>query len=544
MGQKKCICLIRVSTEQQKLEGQKEKVISTAINDGYSVEEIAVVEGKESAIKLNEEERETLNEMKDIIAQYPTIESVYVFAIDRLARKVSIVLSIKDYLLEHKINLVFLNPRKMSTMIKNEKGELVEDEITGMMLLFLSYGAQMEMKIKQARWAVTRDKMRSQNLVATGRPMFGYKKAKDKSVILDEEKAEIVRDIFVKYANEKWSMWDIYKEYFLRGVFKERPRATGVSIISRYIGQKAYYGDYSNDDKIGNIKYPPIVSKELWDKANEIAKKHAEGFKLHHKNVYYGKRLLRLMNNGLLMQPNISSVSYRGFDEAKAFININAVDSVIWMTTCKMQIIRLGMEQNRKQYNFKKEIAENEKQIKKLRELLGTIYEKEKKAFSAYLAGKVNEEIYDETMLSIQNEKTMWENDIARLESEITQFKMTSNEKAEMPKITQRKLAKLNDEERKKLIDEIIKEVQLTKNDDNTYEFKIIANDARLNATYNELFQNPRYHYFVRGGVMHLFEITDDITIDISDIVEKRIISTRKKKKKSSDLTFEDFFKS
>ena len=89
---KKCICLVRVSTEQQKLEGQKEKVISAAISDGYKLEEIAVVEGKESAIKLQEEERETLNEMKNIIAQYPTIESVYVFAIDRLARKVSIIL--------------------------------------------------------------------------------------------------------------------------------------------------------------------------------------------------------------------------------------------------------------------------------------------------------------------------------------------------------------------------------------------------------------------------------------------------------------------
>jgi len=104
---KKCICLVRVSTEQQKLEGQKEKVISAAISDGYKLEEIAVVEGKESAIKLQEEERETLNEMKNIIAQYPTIESVYVFAIDRLARKVSIILSVKDYLLSYRDNMEF-----------------------------------------------------------------------------------------------------------------------------------------------------------------------------------------------------------------------------------------------------------------------------------------------------------------------------------------------------------------------------------------------------------------------------------------------------
>ena len=190
---KKCICLVRVSTEQQKLEGQKEKVISAAISDGYKLEEIAVVEGKESAIKLQEEERETLNEMKNIIAQYPTIESVYVFAIDRLARKVSIILSVKDYLLKNKVNLVFLNPRKLATMIRNDKGVMVEDEMTSMMLLFLGYGAEMEMKIKLARWKATKDIMRSNNQLTSGRPMFGYKKATNKTVERDEVNAYICR---------------------------------------------------------------------------------------------------------------------------------------------------------------------------------------------------------------------------------------------------------------------------------------------------------------------------------------------------------------
>ena len=104
---KKCICFIRVSSQQQMLEGQKEKVVAAAMSDGYQLDEIAVVEGIESAIKLKEEKRETLNEMKQLIADYPTIDSIYVFAIDRLARRVSVILSVKDFLLEHKINLVF-----------------------------------------------------------------------------------------------------------------------------------------------------------------------------------------------------------------------------------------------------------------------------------------------------------------------------------------------------------------------------------------------------------------------------------------------------
>ena len=232
---KRCICLMRVSTEQQKLEGQKEKVISAAISDGYQLEEIAVVEGKESARKLEEEERETLNEMKRFIAQYPTIESVYVFAIDRLARKVSIVLSVKDYLLKNNINLVFLNPHKMSTMRINDNGEKVEDELTGMMLMFLSYGAEMEMKIKLARWNAAKEIMRSNNKLASGRPMFGYKKAADKSVILDEENAEVVRNLYLEYVGGKISMFDLYKKYVAKGVFRERTKGTAKQAILRIL---------------------------------------------------------------------------------------------------------------------------------------------------------------------------------------------------------------------------------------------------------------------------------------------------------------------
>jgi hypothetical protein len=126
-----------------------------------------------------------------------------------------------------------------------------------------------------------------------------------------------------------------------------------------------------------------------------------------------------------------------------------------------------------------------------LNKLLNTIYDKEKKAFDMYLAGKVNENIYDDIMLTIHNDKSMWEREIAKLEYEITQYRMSSNEKGEKPKVTQRKLAMMEDEDRKKLIDELIKEVQATKNADGSFDIKIIPNDVRLAATYNELFLNP-----------------------------------------------------
>ena len=71
--EKKCICFCRVSTQLQSLDEQKETVIANAIADGYKRDEIAIVEGKESAIKLKEEERQTIAEMKKIISENPSM---------------------------------------------------------------------------------------------------------------------------------------------------------------------------------------------------------------------------------------------------------------------------------------------------------------------------------------------------------------------------------------------------------------------------------------------------------------------------------------
>ena len=529
---KKCICFIRVSSQQQMLEGQKEKVVAAAIADGYQPDEIAVVEGIESAIKLKEEKRETLNEMKQLIADYPTIESIYVFAIDRLARRVSVILSVKDFLLEKKINLVFLNPHRLNTIRIDENGERAEDELTSMMLLFLAYGAEMEMKLKLARWKVAKDIMRSSNKLPAGHPLYGYKKLPDKTVVVDEEYGNIVRYVYIEYVKGKKSMFDLYKELVAKGMLDEKKRSAAVSFIANIMKNPAYYGAPSKHNKVKNgIVYPPIVTKEIWEEANRLIKYRGTAFKLHHKNVYYAKGIIRLMNSGYLMQANITGLNYKSW-EISASVNINAIDSLVWKTTCELQVLRLGMKQKQQKYNYAKEIEENEEKIEKIEELLETIYDRRKRAFKIYLSGKVDEQIYNEELAEIQNDENTWQYEIAKLQSEIEQFRIKGDENGEKPVITQRKLKTLNDEEKKNLVDELIKEVQVTKNADRDYDIRIIANDSHLGEVYNELFANPTFHYYVSGGVIHLIEKNDIIEIEISEIIEKRITTNYRRKKK------------
>ena len=77
---KKCLLLVRVSTQQQSFAEQKEDLIRAAQRDGYKKvgEDIFIVDGVESAIHLKESERETIIEMKKAIESDSDIRALYI----------------------------------------------------------------------------------------------------------------------------------------------------------------------------------------------------------------------------------------------------------------------------------------------------------------------------------------------------------------------------------------------------------------------------------------------------------------------------------
>ena len=106
----KGIALIRVSTDSQDLKQQSEVVINEMIRDGYTNDNIILIEDKESGVLLSEEERQGLTKMKSYIESDNEINAVYVFELSRLSRKPEVLYSIRNYLVEHKIQLVVLKP--------------------------------------------------------------------------------------------------------------------------------------------------------------------------------------------------------------------------------------------------------------------------------------------------------------------------------------------------------------------------------------------------------------------------------------------------
>lgn len=454
---KQILALLRVSTTQQDLEAQRKAVTRAIIHDGFTEDDIEYVEKKESAIKLKEEEREGLNEMKELLVEYPSIKAVYCFAVDRLARKVSVVISIKDYLLERGINLVFLNPRPLATMRKNEKGELVEDEISAMMLLFLAYGAEMEMKIKKARFKEQKELLRAQNKIAEAKPIFGYYKDDKKYAKIDDKEGQIIRDLFNDYLKRDISLRDLYNEYAAND---KLPVTKGASArLASIFSNLAYSGQIK--------KYPMIVTPEAQNAVIAKMKSNKNLSKSGRQNIYLGKHLLVDETGGRLVG-NGGQCHYRTFQRGEACtnVNINAVDSILWHCAVSLQVNYLASNILEMKGKYDKDIERLTKQIESQEKKLEELHKQQALAFKQLINGKVQEDVYEQTADDLKEREHSITSRITEYQTEISRIQKLQDTMEESTTLSEKvdDIKTITDDiQRKEIIDSMIEKAIVRK---------------------------------------------------------------------------------
>ncbi len=412
---KKVICFARVSTMAQDLQPQIDAVKRQIIADGYKENEIIIVKGKESAIKLREEERQTLNEMKQLISEHPSIECCYFFAVDRLARRMSVVMSIKEWADENKICLVFMNPQFIRTLSKNDKGELVENEFATLILAMLSYGAAMEMKVKQERFKTSKDRLKAAGKVYAGKPMYGYYKAADKTIQKNNDEARVISDLFYDYLNTSTSLKLLHEDYVAKG---RLPNIKGGPARIQHLFEELGYSGRNE-----SIKYPAIVTPEIQDAVIEKMKLNKSQPKNTHKNIFLAKGILFDSATNCTMTGSGNRGVYRTHVGKLEVVNVNAVDSILWYCAIKYKSFQLANKQIDLSDDYKKEVSNNEARIETLTQKLEANSKNQKLALKKLLAGKVSEEAYNLTADDLVKEEKELETFITQAQNSITRLK-------------------------------------------------------------------------------------------------------------------------
>ena len=501
----RCIILIRISTKQQDYSAQKKELIDYAISNGYKKQSQRIlIENIESAIKLDEEHRQGIADMKRYIEEDSSINCVFCWEISRLGRRYDVIESVRDFLIEHKVNLKLYH-EGVQLLDKdgsvNTGGKLVVDVSMAI--------AKYEMETKIARLNREKERKTNEGKAPTGKILYGYRFDKDGYVEVDEDKnAPRVREIFEWAKDGKSTLW-IWDECYKRGYFTYRSRNRGKNYICSILSQPAYCGREGYRTK---TKYKAIITEKLFDEVAKAKKERMYEAKTTSKFVAYGKSLVKYLTHDgkeCAMCIGHSRNSYRtnpGVLPTSVNINMNVIDYVIWKETV-MLYTRYLVKQG--QRNFKK--LQDELNVAKLKveaskKIIKSLKNQKERKGDRYDLGELTLEKYKEDIKVINKQIKKEEGNITNYEESLTRIKKQIDGIGEdrWARIDYKSIESITDDiERKKIIDTIILGVLVTSNGvtergDKKYKIEI---KQKVNFLYNTYFE-----YWQRGGVFHLIK--------------------------------------
>lgn len=498
------IILLRVSTSGQDYEQQKSDLINYSIKLGYT--KFFIISDKESAVKLSEEDRNGLNELKLMVMNNPNIKGVFVFEISRLARSQTVLHSMKDWFIKNKINL----------HIFDKKYNLLNDDYTlneQCDLLFSLYGYFAESEAKQTKLRTKRGK---EYWVAKGKHVggtliYGYTTDKDGYIIPNESELKIVKYIFDRFLNSSISARQLSRELIEMGLSKTDKLRSVQCWVSNILKNKAYSGKQSKNSKKELFHhYPMVIPEEMIDRA---ILKLSKGTKIPRTtdNIYYCKGLLKSKENKVFVA-NVTDCTYAVRNPHNQ-VNINVIDSIVWHFVKNLIYpVLLSNVDNREQEKIKEQIEVNNTKLTNFNNKLIQIDKEIKRLKHLYIKGELDDEEYDTMKKEYIKNKAILSNSKQRLEENSISLQQLLKNALKRTGIVLNDIWNLKDDkEIKRIIDECIQVIYVTKNED-LKEFEIIT---KIGLSYN-------VSYNVRTK-----EIIYDNKVIKKDIIIKRFKSKR-----------------
>lgn len=502
----KAIILVRVSTVRQEIDAQRRELEQLATADGWKSDDLIVIEGVgASAIKLNEI---YMNEMEEL---YNTIEgndigAVYAWEISRIGRNEEILMRFKNFMIEHNVQLIVKNP---SLRLLNDDGSVNK----GVELAFSLFAtmSKQEMEIKQERFKRAKARNKAEGKFTGGRIKLGYTLDKNKYFILDEEKAQAVRQVFEWFVNDGVSQKKIYHRLCDMGIYKGKNLfRTDGRCVGDLLRDKSY---------IGENNYPQIVSRELFHKANEII---SNRHKPHEsKNVYLCKSLIKDTMTGGTLVVKASILTYQlNHVNHKISLNINAMDYIALFAAdvLRSNVLSAQAEKNANEYEAKVAgnnylIAAKQAQIKEYEKAIERAIDmniKQPKYFPTERMERVikqNDALISklkEAIADIQTENTRMENAMSGTQ----QFINT--------------LYGLSDEKKKEMIDSLIDRIEVTRLEQHKYQIVIKSKIGQM--------VGHHFEYELIGRKVHVCLVYPDRTkLDVTDRMKAHKRFTRKR---------------
>ena len=253
---------------------------------------------------ISTKRRENFNRMIDDAAE-GTFDLIITKEISRFARNTLDSIQFTRQLLGCGVGVFFQNDN-INTF----------DEDSELRLSIMSSIAQDELRKLSSRVKFGHQQAIKNNVVLGNSCIFGYHK-ENRRLVIDEEQAPMVRELFELYATDQYSMKQIEALFWEKGYRNLNGKKIAHTTMSNMISNPKYKGYYVGNkvkvvdmftkkqkflppeewvmfkDETGEI-VPAIVSEELWDQANAILRRRSDDVKnrqgvCNHANLLTGK---------------------------------------------------------------------------------------------------------------------------------------------------------------------------------------------------------------------------------------------------------------
>lgn len=235
---------VRVSTEEQALHGyslaaQEEALRNYATALGYDIHKVYCDEGK-SAKELKK--RPALQELLTA-AEQKQVSAIFVYKLDRFSRSLKDLILTIEKLKEWGVDFISLQD-KIETASASGK----------LMFHIISSFAEFERNIIGERTSFGMGR-KSREGGAVSKPPLGYSMI-DKKLILDPEKANLVKELFNEFLNSNQSLNQLSRKYGL-----------SVNGLKKVLSNRTYLGEVKFAGESHNGVHRALIESELFEKA-------------------------------------------------------------------------------------------------------------------------------------------------------------------------------------------------------------------------------------------------------------------------------------
>lgn len=416
------VFFLRVSSQGSHLESQFDEVWNEyAKSDNLNRETIRVIENKESGVKLSEEERLGITQLKHLV-ETEGVDVVYTSELSRLARSEKVLWSLVEFLKENKIQLKCKNPKFV--LLEEDRSEIIFTS----RLIVSTFGslATQEAIEKKARFARGKKRLADTGRYNGGAIPFGYKvdKSQMNKIVINEEEASLIREIYDLY-ERGFSQMAITKILYFR---KEEGRAVRktpnitISFVHQILTNELLTGVPHKSKGASYVRtYDQIITPEQFARCREIAQKN--NTKTPKGNVpYYGAGIIKCVKCGRNFatsgqagyykchDANNTNKTFNGYPGEprctnRVTISYNIMDALLWDIAQKWEGDYLvhKMKVDEKYYDDK--IQEIEKELVPLDKLLDEINNKLNRLSSRFVLENMDIDTAEKLSKKIKEEK-------------------------------------------------------------------------------------------------------------------------------------------